>query len=186
MRNSKLIALLLCFVLAFSLSACNKHGHTNQHQSSDNGSDGNEDKIVYVYSVVSKTVHLSDCYHVDRMNEEYKNYFEGDVNSLVAKGYTLCRDCIDIQVKEEEPEEEDDTNKIPKEEATYVINSSSKTFHELDCHHINVMSDKNIQYTDLSLEELVAEEIRPCSSCLPDAAKEWKENHPEEDAKEDK
>ena len=180
MRNSKLIALLLCFVLAFSLSACNKHGHANQHQNADNDSDGGEDKIVYVYSVVSKTIHLSDCYHVDRMNEEYKNYFEGDLNSLLANGYTLCRDCIDVQIKEEEPEEED-PNKVSKEDATYVINASSKTFHELGCHHIEGMAEKNIKYTDLSLEELVAEEIKPCSSCLPDAAKEWKENHPEED-----
>ena len=186
MKISKIFAFLLCIVLVISLGSCKKHGHTNQHQNNDQSTTDDEGTITYVYSVVSKTVHLPDCYHIDRMNEEYKNYFEGDVNELVARGYSLCRDCIDIQVKEEEPEEEDNTNKIPKEEATYLINTSSKTFHELDCYHIKGMSDKNVEYTDLSLEELVAEEIKPCGTCLPDAAKEWKENHPEENATEDK
>lgn len=182
MKFTKIITLLLALAMIFSLASCNKNQHGQNNHNSHQNQQGGEGNVTYVYSVVSKVLHTADCYHIQRMNEDYKVNFEGDINELLANGYTLCRDCLaPEEEKEEEPEEEDNTNKIPKEEATYVINANSKTFHELDCHHVSVISEKNIEYTNLSVEELMALEHKPCSICLTEASKEYEKTHPKED-----
>lgn len=184
MKGIKLTTLLITFVLLFSLVSCKKlHLNKNNNSNNQNNSDGQveETPITYVYSVVSKTIHLSDCYHVKRMNEDYKFEFQGDVNELIGKGYTLCKDCLAPDVEEEPEEEEDNTPKIPIEEATYAINSASKTFHELGCHHVSVIVEKNLEFTDLTSDELMEQEYKPCSVCLPDEAKEYEKTHPEEE-----
>jgi hypothetical protein len=76
---------------------------------------------------------------------------------------------------EEEPVE--DENAVKPEDATFVVNRNSLTVHELDCHHIEAMSEKNIKYTDLTLEELLATEHVPCGACMPDEYKKYKEEH---------
>lgn len=191
MKYNRLLALLLALIMLFSLISCNKKNpHDNYHpdysqQNSQHDEDqqGAEGKVTYVYSVVSKTLHLPDCYHISRMNEDYKFTFTGNISELLEKGYTICRDClVPDDDKDDVSEEEDDTNKIAKEDATFVINKSSKTFHHLDCFRIDTMEQKNIKYTDLTLEELMElDENKPCRDCLPDAAKEYYQKHPEED-----
>lgn len=185
MKGLKLTTLLVVLVLLFSLASCNKlhlKKNNNNKENQDNvGGEIEETPVTYVYSVLSKTIHLSDCYHIDRMNEDYKFEVEGDVNQLIAKGYTLCKDCLAPDVEDEPEEEEDNTPKIPIEEATYAVNTSSKTFHHLECHHVSVIADKNLDYTDLSADELMADEYKPCSVCLPDEAKEYETTHPEEE-----
>lgn len=188
MKKCKIIALLLSAILLLTITSCNKndpHGtpsHTNSptpnQGEDDTVQEGGEGQITYVYSVVQKMLHLPDCYHLDRMNEEYKYEYTGNISELLNNGYTICRDCL-VPDTEDEEDEEDEENKIAKEDATFVINSSSFALHKLDCHHIDKMEEKNIKYTDLTLEELIALDLyQPCGFCLPDEYEEYMKNHP--------
>lgn len=56
---------------------------------------------------------------------------------------------------------------ISAEDATYVINVSSKKFHKPDCGSIRQMSRKNIQYTKQNRDSLIKEGYAPCGSCQP-------------------
>ena len=85
---------------------------------------------------------------------------------------------------EEDTTEEDTANKVAKEDATFVINSATDRLHQLTCYHIDNMISKNIEYTDLTLEELLSLEYIPCAICLPDEFAEYKEKHPEKFEKE--
>jgi hypothetical protein len=196
MKHDRLLAFLLILTVLFSLTSCkekdyhgNSHDNSNIHnpQQGNNSQheeqEGGEGKVTYVYSVVSKTLHLPGCYHIGRINEEYRFEYTGSISELLKKGYTICRDCLvpDDEKEEEPDEEEDDTNKVAKEDATFVINKSSKALHTLDCFRIDTMDKKNIQYTDLTLEDIIAlDEYKPCRDCLPDEAEEWKELHGKE------
>lgn len=192
MKDYRFLALLLALVLLFSLISCKNndpHGDggnggeaQDQHDNTEGQQQGGEGQVTYVYSVVSKTLHLPNCYHIDRMNEDYKFEYTGSITVLLEKGYTICRDCLVPDTEEEEEPAEDDTNKVAKEDATFVINSASKMLHTLDCHHVEVIVEKNIQYTDLTLEELIAlDEYEPCAVCLPDEAEEYDKNHPDDE-----
>ena len=188
MKLNKIIAALITVILLFSLCSCDQlHHHknnNNQHGQDPNNSETNgtkeeETPINYVYSLLSKTIHLPDCYHVDRIKDDYKFDYNGDLALLFEKGYTICKDCLVPDVEEETPE--DDTNKVAKEDATYVINSATDRLHTLDCYHVDNMVEKNIEYTDLTLEELLALEHIPCSVCLPEQFEEYEKNHPEKE-----
>ena len=187
MKINRLISVLLCVILFFSLASCahgnNNHSNNNNSAGQNNTpsqNQGGEGKVTYVYSVYSKTIHLPECFHIGRINEEYLKTTQ-DLTTLPLDEYTICRDCLAPDVEEEEPEE-DETNKIAKEDATFVINKKSKALHTLDCFRIKTMEEKNIQYTDLSLEALMElDENKPCKDCLPEAAKEYYEKHPELD-----
>ncbi|MBO7196061.1 MAG: hypothetical protein J6V80_01880 [Clostridia bacterium] len=189
MNSCKGIALLLVLILTFSLFSCNNSSHKgNQsgHQGQITPEDDEEGleeetELTYVYSIVTKVLHLPDCYHIDRMNDEYVTQHSGDITLLLQNGYTVCRDClVPDDLEKEEEEEEDDTNKVAPEDATFVINKSSKIVHLLDCYHVEKMVEKNRQYTDLMLDELIADEHRPCGVCMPEEAKEYEKTHPKE------
>ena len=151
----------------------------NQGNGENDVTDIPEGALVYVYSVNSRVLHREDCYHAERINEEYKKTFTGDLAEIIEKEFELCKSCFkppNVEDNTEEPE--DDKNKIPLEEATFLINSNSLKLHCLDCYHVESMSDKNIEYTNLTLEELIAlDEYIPCGTCLPDEAEEYKEKH---------
>ena len=140
-------------------------------------SDGH--KTIYIYSIMSKTIHLPGCHHIDRINEDYKKEFEGDITELLLKKFELCDSCFPTEDEEEEPEEEpEEENKVSKDDATFVINSNSNKLHDLECRHIEGMNEENIKYTDLTLEELIAlDTYIPCGTCLPDEYEEYKEKH---------
>lgn len=196
MMNKRLLAILLVFIMLFSMVSCkqknphinnpgdNSHDNNDLHndsanqQHNDASNQGGEGKVTYVYSILSKTLHLPSCYHAGEIKEDYRFEYTGYITELLEKGYTICKDCLVPDKEEEEPE--DDTNKVAKEDATFVINSSSKALHMLDCHHIKEMEEKNVQYTDLTLEELIELDIyKPCGFCLPDEYKEYMEKHPD-------
>lgn len=189
MKSSRIISLILSLIMLISLVSCNQvhmhtgHGGNNSSSNSDPSHEqGGEGNVTYVYSVLSKTLHLPTCYHIERMSDEYKFEFKGDISVLLEKGYTICRDCLVPKDETEKEPEEDDENKVAREDATYAINAASKWLHTLDCYHLEVMAEKNLKYTDLTLEELIAlDEYRPCAFCLPDEAEEWEKNHPEEE-----
>lgn len=184
MKALKFLSILTSLILALSMASCahgsgNNQNANNQNNQNLNQNQGGEGNITYVYSVYSKTIHLPSCSHVGRINEEYLKTTQEIASLLQDEEYTICRDCLVTEEEKPEPEE-DDTNKIPKEEATFVINKSSKALHTLECFRIKTMEEKNIEYTNLTLEELMElDENKPCKDCLPDAAKEYYEKHPE-------
>ena len=150
-------------------------------EQTDSGSisQGGEGRVTYIYSVVSKTLHLPDCYHVERMNDDYKVEHTGSIVPMLEKGYTICKDClIPEDEKEEEPEKEDPYS-VPESQAKYAYNKTSRVVHELDCHNIDSMSDKNLRYTNLTLDELLKLKHIPCGSCMPDEYEEYMKNNPD-------
>lgn len=192
MKIKRIISVLALIMLVFSLCSCDQlhfHSGGDQNQggatpptSSNNGNVEPEEEtdIIYVYSVVSKVIHIQGCYHIDRINEEYIAQHIGDISAMLENGYTVCKDCM---LPDEEKEDQDvvvpDPDSVAKEDATYLLNKSSMVVHLLDCHNIKSMSDKNKKYTDKSLEELIDDEYRPCGSCMPDEAEAWEKAHPE-------
>ena len=187
-------ALMALVILLLSLFSCEGiHGNKDQqnNQNTDNVGDNvnnneNENQNTtprYVYSVTSKVMHLPDCYHINRINEEYLFEHNGDLAEMIEKGYTVCKDClVPKEEKPEEPEEEPEEEeiKIPPEDATFVINTNSGKVHELDCRYAVDMKEANKEYTNLTLEELLAiedEEYSPCATCMPAEAEKYKEEH---------
>ena len=146
----------------------------NQDQESEEGGEG---KVTFYYSVVSDKFHIADCYHLRSIEDKFLKT-STSVPDLVADGYSPCRDCI---VVEEEPNE-DDSNKITKEEATFVIGTGNNKLHTLDCHNVKKIFDENLEYTNLTIEELMEiDKYAPCKDCLPDEAKIYYQKHPEKD-----
>jgi len=201
MKIYKIISLILALIMIISLSSCieirlpsgnssdphdDPHNNYNPVQSGGNGDEtdsageGGEGNLTYVYSVLSKTLHLSGCYHTSRMNDDYKFEFKGDINILLGKGYTICKDCLVPDDEEEEDPEEDEEELISRDDATYAYNKVSLVIHTLECHHLEIIIEKNLRYTDLTMDELLELEYRPCGVCLREEYKEYKKNHPEE------
>lgn len=54
-----------------------------------------------------------------------------------------------------------------EQETDYVLNTSSKKFHRLDCSSVDSMSEKNRQEYHGTREELIAQGYEPCGSCNP-------------------
>ena len=211
MKSTRIIAIALVLSLILSLCSCIEinSGHTggNSHGDQNNGQneitdpeDGEEDeedpetegaegKVTYVYSVVSKTLHLPGCYHTERMNPEYIVSFTGDISEKLNAGFTICEDCLvpdNEKDKEEDEEPAEDEILIPKEEATYATNKKSLVIHLLDCHMIDAMIAANLRYTDLTYEELLELKYRPCGTCMEEEYKQYKKDHPELFDKEEK
>ena len=206
MKSTRIIAIALLLSLILSLCSCieinpghtggDPHGNQNDNhgdntESEDDGGEGDEaedeviegaeGKVTYVYSVVSKTLHLPGCYHTERMNPDYVKPYTGDINVLLNEGYTICEDCLvpDDEKKEDKEEEKEDEILIPKEEATYATNKKSLVIHHLDCYMIDAMIPENLRYTNLSYEELLEMKYRPCGTCMEEEYKQYKKDHPE-------
>jgi hypothetical protein len=182
MMIKRLIAVLILTAMLFSAFGCDAikqvGGHvTPEEPDNSDTQPGEVQQTKYIYSVLSKSIHLEGCYHIDEIKEDYKNETVGDVSPLLEKGYTLCKDCFPPQI-EEDPEEDEEPG-VSREDATFLINKNSKKLHKLDCYHIKEMKEANTKYTDLTLEELLEDEHIPCASCMPDEWEIYKENHPE-------
>lgn len=204
MKSARIVATIVSFIMIFSLFSCDQlHFHTgnnnnnnshNQHPGynsnpntdsdqapEQNNNQGSEGKITYVYSVVSKMLHLPDCYHVGNIKEDYIKEFTGDISEKLKEGYTICKDClVPEDEKEDDKEDEEDENLISKEDATYATHKTKLVIHLKNCYTLESMSAKNLRYTDLSLEELLALDYRPCGTCMPVEYAKYKEEHPEE------
>lgn len=64
-----------------------------------------------------------------------------------------------------EPEETE--AEIPGKTGTYILNTSSKKFHDPDCPYAGKISEKNKDYYTGSREELIAKGYSPCGHCDP-------------------
>ena len=184
----RLIAIFILVATMFSIFGCDAIKQVGGHKEPE-VPDNSEAEVPetqdtkYVYSVLSKSIHLEGCYHINEIKEDYKKEVVGDISHLLEKEYTLCKNCFPPQI-EVEPEEQEP--QISKEDATFLINKNSKKIHKIDCYHIEEMSQANIKYTDLTLEELLEEEHIPCATCMPDEWEIYKETHPEKFEDKDK
>lgn len=59
-----------------------------------------------------------------------------------------------------------DTPTVP-EDVTYVLNTSSKKFHDPACSGVSSIKESNRQDTDKTREELIADGYSPCGTCKP-------------------
>ncbi len=193
MKLSKFLALIIVAVMILSLASCdNSHGHTpdtdDPHGGESSGggnspenqdpSEGNEGKITYICNVVTKSIHLPSCYHVDvkdkdRLIECY------DISIKLGEGYVPCKDCLYIDDGNEDEGEEEDENLIAREDATFATNKASLTIHTLDCFMLESMSEKNLRYTNLGYSELIDADYQPCGHCLHEQYEQYKKDHPE-------
>lgn len=54
-----------------------------------------ETEVTYVINKSSRKIHLPDCQSVKDMKPQNKKTYKGSIDELVAKGYTICKSCID-------------------------------------------------------------------------------------------
>ena len=47
----------------------------------------------YVLNKNTKKIHLPSCYSVDQMKESNKEYYTGDIDDLLGRGYSRCGNC---------------------------------------------------------------------------------------------
>ena len=59
------------------------------------------------------------------------------------------------------------TNESEKNEATYILNTSSKKFHYPDCSSVGRMSEKNKKEFNGNRSELISDGYEPCKNCKP-------------------
>ena len=153
MRVTKIIALITSIMMCISFVGCKKQDEEPKQRVINSP---------YAYSANSKTLHHSGCYHVKRISDKNLVEYYGDPMDMVANGYKLCGVCFpDSNV---DNNTNNDNSGIPEEDATYVINTETKKFHEKDCAYAK--TSQNTEYTDLSYEELVAKNYESCQVCL--------------------
>lgn len=59
------------------------------------------------------------------------------------------------------------TQQSENSDYSYVLNTSSKKIHTPDCSAVPSISQKNIEYSDKSLQQLESEGYQPCGLCNP-------------------
>ncbi len=113
--------------------------------------------------------------------------FHGD--NLFAHGVYMEADCIEcneddfyVYVMNREPgvtidyrtgenwangEEIPVEDEVALEDATYILNTRSHLFHNLNCESAPSESSKDYKLTDKTREEVIAEGYEPCSKCNP-------------------
>lgn len=47
----------------------------------------------YILNKNTKKIHLPTCYSVDQMKESNKEYYTGDIDDLLERGYSKCKNC---------------------------------------------------------------------------------------------
>jgi DNA-entry nuclease len=63
--------------------------------------------------------------------------------------------------------EKDDTGTGESDEMTYILNTSSKKFHDPDCSNAANISDKNREKITCTRDELIYRGYEPCGICKP-------------------
>ena len=109
---------------------------SNDSASTDEKTEENE-KVIYVYSILAKTIHLKDgCAAAIRIREkgDYYKEHDGDIIDLIQKEFEICSLCFPVEEPEDEEEEiipEEDP--VDPNDATFVVNRKSLTIHKTDC-----------------------------------------------------
>ena len=59
----------------------------------DDDDDNQTQSASYILNKNTKKIHLPSCYSVDQMKESNKEYYTGDIDDLLDRGYTRCGNC---------------------------------------------------------------------------------------------
>ena len=59
----------------------------------DDDDDYHTQSASYILNKNTKKIHLPSCYSVDQMKESNKEYYTGDIDDLLGRGYTRCGNC---------------------------------------------------------------------------------------------
>lgn len=96
-------ALAIALLLIFSFTGCSrdtqsvilltKSPETDVPDTETASADTEFDRE-YVVNVSSKKIHLSSCASVSQMKPENRKEFSGDVDTLLADGYSFCNICF--------------------------------------------------------------------------------------------
>ena len=84
-----------------------------------------------------------------------------------ATGKSRLDDGTEIPDNSTENGEKDDTGTGESDEMTYILNTSSKKFHDPDCAGAKTMKESNKQTYTGSRDDVIAEGYSPCGTCKP-------------------
>ena len=59
----------------------------------DTDNDYQTQSASYILNKNTKKIHLPSCYSVDQMKESNKEYYTGDIDDLLSRGYSRCKNC---------------------------------------------------------------------------------------------
>ncbi len=59
----------------------------------DDDDDYQTQSASYILNKNTKKIHLPSCYSVDQMKESNKEYYTGDIDDLLGRGYSRCGNC---------------------------------------------------------------------------------------------
>lgn len=59
----------------------------------DNNDDSQTQSASYILNKNTKKIHLPSCYSVDQMKESNKENYTGDIDDLLDRGYSKCKNC---------------------------------------------------------------------------------------------
>ena len=59
----------------------------------DDDNDYQTHSASYILNKNTKKIHLPSCYSVDQMKESNKEYYTGDIDDLIGRGYSRCKNC---------------------------------------------------------------------------------------------
>ena len=59
----------------------------------DNDDNYQTQSASYILNKNTKKIHLPSCYSVDQMKESNKEYYTGDIDDLLGRGYSRCKNC---------------------------------------------------------------------------------------------
>ncbi len=131
----------------------------------------------FILNTSSKKIHMANCSQVDRIKDENKLEFSGNIANLLAEGYTKCQSCFEGNTTSSpEPTIAPTLTPTPAPTATstaapekydYVLNTNSKKFHLPSCSQADKIKDENKSLHIGTRDELINSDYSPCGICKP-------------------
>lgn len=153
----------------------NTSGESDGTSESNTGSNEENSQTVYIYSVESNRFHLETCHRINQISEENRAE-ESDVNLLLSQNYFPCKTCKPIPDYDYGKLDNSDNAGLSgnpeiveclESECTYVINKSTKKFHDPYCHKVSDINQKNKGFVKNTREELIELDFEACKVCNP-------------------
>lgn len=84
--------------LTFGQEPCNDYtpgskAETEDDTETEEFNNSNEQECDFVLNVHTKKIHKKTCSSVEKMSEDNKSYYKGDINTLLDAGYSTCKSC---------------------------------------------------------------------------------------------
>ena len=178
MRISKLISILLILALALSCFSCQindddfveKDNGSSQNGGANQNSSSGKTEYVYHGGGSAHTIHRTNCTYALSIPEAVKVTYDGDPLELIDLDFRFCGVCCPEESALYNPKPEaGEGNGITKDEATYALNTGTKKIHTVDCQYAEDMTNPKLEYTILSLNELLYNKgYSLCQVCHPE------------------